>query len=128
MKSDLALTDDLYRAIIARVTNGKTSSADLDSHERGQVLDELARLSGRGARPEYVAEDEPQLRLIRLLWHQCAELGALRDCSEQGLRRFVRRVAKVDALAWLSPAGANKVIEGLKIMRARAERAKAGEA
>ena len=43
-KKMLRLSDELYRAIIARVTGGKRSSALLDTAERGRLLDELRRL------------------------------------------------------------------------------------
>ncbi len=43
-KKALRLSDELYRAIIARVTGGKRSSAALDAAERGRLLDELRRL------------------------------------------------------------------------------------
>jgi len=54
------------------------------------------------------------------LWADLSALGALRDPSEKALRRFVKRVAKVDSLAWLGPHEANAVIEALKQWRKRA--------
>ncbi len=49
-KKALRLSDELYRAIIARVTGGKRSSAALDAAERGRLLDELRRLGFQSAR------------------------------------------------------------------------------
>ncbi|HLW69823.1 MAG TPA: regulatory protein GemA [Candidatus Binataceae bacterium] len=140
-KKRLGLDDTTYRGIIARVCDGKTSAAELDERERRALLDEFKRLGFREGASYTKSLDEfddrePQAKLIRCLWADLAALGALRDPSEKGLRRLVKRVAKVDSLAWLGPQEANAVIEALKQRRrwsvagarlSRAERLAAAE-
>jgi phage gp16-like protein len=149
-KKSLRLSDELYRAIIARVTGGKRSSAALNSAERGRLLDELRRLgfqsgtprrgelgsrrrrdegsasSGVTAQPGSWIADEPQAatqaRMIHLLWWNLGRAAKLRDASDRGLRHFVRRQTGRDALEWLSANEANGVIEGLKAWRRRVAR------
>ena len=147
-KKMLRLNDELYRAIIARVTGGKRSSALLDTAERGRLLDELRRLGfpsdgprrrHRGAiaaitpasaapvgRATHAAEavahaphGAAQARKIWTLWRKLAAAAKLRDPSARGLRQFVRRQTGRDALEWLTAAEANSVIEGLKAWRRR---------
>ncbi len=147
-KKSLRLSDELYRAIIARVTGGKRSSASLDAAERGRLLDELRRLGFESKRPQggelaslvrshdgtasnapakqpsaWVAHEPhaaAQARKIHLLWWKLAMVAKLRDASARGLRQFVRRQTGCDALEWLSANKANDVIEGLKAWRRRA--------
>jgi len=123
-KTRLKLDDATYRGIIARICGGKTSAGDLDERERHALLDELKRLGFREGGSytrslDQFDDREPQAKLIRCLWADLAALGALRDSSEKALRRFVKRVAKVDSLTWLGPLEANAVIEALKAMKAR---------
>jgi phage gp16-like protein len=151
-KKSLRLSDELYRAIIARVTGGKRSSAALDAAERGRLLDELRRLgfqsneprnvelasrvrshdgiaaNGRAKQPESSIAHEPhgaaQARKIHLLWRKLGKGAKLRDASERGLRHFVRRQTGCDALEWLSAKEANDVIEGLKAWQRRSAKQK----
>lgn len=67
-KQTLALLDDDYRAIIARMCGGKTSAADLTGLERARLLTEFKRLGWKegggpdhGAKPDVV---EPYHKLI----------------------------------------------------------------
>jgi hypothetical protein len=59
------------------------------------------------------------IRKIRALWVALHNLGALRDASEQALAAFVKRQTGRDALAFLTPADANKAIGALKAWCAR---------
>jgi hypothetical protein len=121
--------DPDYRALLGQLFPGRNSAAQLSLKELGELLDHLARLGGgvNVRRPVRVEEAEPQLKLIRFLWDELAQFGALHDSSEVALRHFVRRVTKVDSLRWLTPLQASAVIEGLKAWRRRANRAKAEE-
>jgi phage gp16-like protein len=149
-KKLLRLSDELYRAIIARVTGGKRSSAVLDTAERGRLLDELGRLGfqSRGTKTRVVTAIAPdarggaialpverkeaaaahpphaagQARKIRMLWRKLGKAAKLRDASERGLRHFVRRQTGRDALQWLTAHEANDVIEGLKAWHRRLAR------
>jgi phage gp16-like protein len=142
----LRLSDELYRAIIARVMRAKGLSARLDAAARGRLLDELRRrgfkpgkrnagkarsatplrrafaaLSPLDAGAGRAGFDRPhtaaQARRIRLLWRKLAEVKKLPDAAERGLRSFVRRQTGRDALEWLSAPEAQAVIEGLKAWR-----------
>jgi phage gp16-like protein len=124
-KKRLGLDDETYRAVIARVCNGKTSAGDLDQTERGKLPNEFQRFGFlEGASYTTNLDDfddrEPQARLIRALWADLTAIRALHDCSEKALRSFIKRVAKSDSIRWLTAQQANAVIEGLKAMKARA--------
>lgn len=130
-KANLALADDSYRAILARVA-GVGSAADLDAAGRARVLAHFkslgwdpSRASGRtraartaGARQPAGAND-PLVRKIRALWLSLWQLGALADPEEAALAAFVKRQTRVDAPDWLTPAQCNAVIEALKSWCAR---------
>lgn len=118
-KSNLALADDSYRAILERVA-GVESSAKLDAAGRRKVLDhfkslgwnpEGARRKRAGDRPRASTWAAPK---IRALWLSLYHLGELTDPSESALAAFVKRQTGSDALQWLTPAEANAAIEGLK--------------
>jgi phage gp16-like protein len=122
-KKRFRLDDETYRAMLKRVT-GKSSSADLDAAELGRVLDEFKRLGFTEGNSFTKSIDdfddpEPHARLIRALWADCVAAGVIHDASERALRKFIRRVARVDTIQWLDSRQANKVIEALKSMRAR---------
>ena len=152
-KKMLRLSDELYRASIARVTGGKRSSALLDTAERGRLLDELRRLGFRSDVPRrrqrnaitaitpasaapvvrathdaqavaLAPHGAAQARKIHMLWRKLAAAAKLRDPSARGLRHFVRRQTGRDALEWLTAAEANSVIEGLKAWRHRVANSK----
>jgi len=130
-KKKLGLNDDLYREFLHQLT-GKASAGDLTAAERAFVLDGMRRLGFKNDRlPDYdrraqqlaaaAVADEQTHVVIRGLWAECHAVGAVRDPSPAALRAFVCRMAKVEALAWLSLDQAAKVIEGLKAMRDRAQ-------
>jgi len=124
-KKRLNLDDATYRAIIARVCAGNTSAANLDQDERGKLLDEFKRLGflEGGSYTKKLSDfndREPAARLIRALWADLEAFGAIQDASEKALRNFVKRQTGKAALQWLTAVDANKVIEGLKAMKARA--------
>jgi phage gp16-like protein len=127
-RRQMALTDEQYRDILARVT-GQSSSKALDAGQLHAVLADLRRL-GWQARParKRAFSSKPQVRMIHALWAELAPFVASHD--EAALRAFVRRQTKtpatpdgVDAPAFLDAAQATRVLEGLKAWLAR-ERAK----
>jgi phage gp16-like protein len=143
-KRELALSDDSYRAIIARVTGDRVdSSADMTATERGKLLDELRRLGAgkktagrktatRGggasaktgeARPFKPAKTKQQ-EMIRGLWLELAEIGEIKDASEAALATYILRQAKVESLQWVSSDKAQSVIGGLRgwLRRAKKQR------
>ena len=115
-KKALGLSDDDYRALLARV--GKVgSAADLDIAGRVRVLREFERLGWKPAptgQPKPRLCREPQARKIRALWLALYGAGVVRNADESALLTYVRRQGQVDRLEWLSVAAASKVIEALK--------------
>ena len=122
-RRELAMQDEDYRAMLSGMTalGGKTSSADLGIKGLEIVLRALkdrgfkVRAKPGKAKPaSRKLADDSQSRLIRSLWIQLHEAGAVRDSSESALASYVRRVTSVDDLAWLNTRQASSVIEQLK--------------
>ena len=129
-KTQLGLDDDTYRAMLWAVARVK-SAADLDWGGRKKVLDHL-KSKGFKVRPakksgaQRLASDD-QSRMVRGLWIELHQAGAVRDPSEQALASYVKRMTKVDQLEWLNGKQMTVVIEALKKWLARLESdAKAG--
>ena len=119
-KKALALTDEDYRAILARVA-GVASSAGLDDAGADAVLAEFARLGWTATR-RFAGKtaSKPGVRLIFGLWSELGRLGAV-TATRPALSAFVERQTGVANPEWLSAAEVNKVIEGLKAMVKRAK-------
>lgn len=116
MAKELALTDDCYRARVSTASAGRTQSAgDLTDAERAALIKALRGL-GAGKKAPY--RQTPQMAMIRGLWIELAELGAVRDRSERALASFVRRQTRIE-LGRLDPRAAEQVIEALKSWRDR---------
>lgn len=128
-RRQLALAEDDYRAILARVT-GRASSRDCTERQLEAVLGEFKRLgwvpkAGKSGGGGY---DKPHVRKIYALWQDACRLGAFGDTSKSTLRAFVERQTRPapgqrgrDAPEFCSPTEANRVSEGLKAMIRRAE-------
>ncbi|MBW4056961.1 MAG: regulatory protein GemA [Proteobacteria bacterium] len=65
--------------------------------------------------------DDDQSRMIRGIWIELHEIGAVRDPSEKALASYVKRMTTVAALQWLDVKQAQLVIEALKKWRKRVE-------
>jgi phage gp16-like protein len=134
-KRELKLQEGDYRAVLAS-TVGKESCSDMSEAELDAVLKRLKELGftvqvksskggtlspkSRHKRPA----SKRQKDLIRALWINCYQVGAVDNRFEQALNAFVKRLTGVDNIEWLRDTReANKVIEALKNMYAR----KAGE-
>ena len=126
-KRDLSMDDDTYRAILQRIGK-KASSADLTIPELEKVLEHLKR-SGFKVRskskaapkqkPEQAKPSRPlaqdlESKKIRALWLFLHELGAVKNPSEEALAAYVKRIAGVDALQWISGQQAERLIETMK--------------
>lgn len=114
MRTQLALDDDTYRAMLRQLT-GADSAAELNPQQRGQVLDHLTRLklalvraSDRAAYPERPAttDSNPQLQKIEALLTEAKQPWsyAVGIC---------KRVCKKDRLEWCTSAELGKVIAAL---------------
>ena len=111
------LDDDARRDVILKVT-GKTSSAALTPNELGTVLDAIkGRLPvSRGAGRGRALADSPHARKARALWLSLWNLGAVDSPSEEALAAFAERQCGVQALQWVRPAEASRIIEALRGM------------
>jgi hypothetical protein len=108
----LAMVDDSYRALLMRVT-GKSSSKDCTDEQLDAVIAEFKRLGFvEEKRPQRPRSDKAYVRMIYGIWGDLKPYVA--NHSHRALQTFVRRQAQVDAPEFLSPEGANLVIEGLK--------------
>ena len=125
-KRDLSLDDDTYRSILLRFGR-KESSSDLTVPELEQVLEHLkrsgfkVRSKGKPAKPKAVKAkpsrplaQDAESKKIRALWLFLHELGAVKNPSEEALAAYVKRIAGVDALQWISGEQAERLIETMK--------------
>lgn len=125
-KKDLKLTDENYRAIMARIT-GRSSSAECSERQLEQLLAEFRRQGwtpkpGKGGgKPS----DKPYVRKIYALWREAGIVGAVDNASKEALRAFVTRQTGKSAPEFLAASEANKVSEALKAMIARVPRTEA---
>jgi phage gp16-like protein len=118
-KARLGWDEEAYRAFLWGVT-GKESAALLDGKELAAVLDGMRR-AGFAEKLRRVKEEErgratlPQLEYIKGMWAVCA-----RNKSEAALAAFVRRIAHVAALRFLTVETARDVILALRDMTGKA--------
>lgn len=125
-KRDLSLDDETYRSILQRFGR-KESSSDLTVPELEQVLEHLkrsgfkVRSKGKPAKPKAVKTkpsrplaQDAESKKIRALWLFLHELGAVKNPSEEALATYVKRIAGVDALQWISGEQAERLIETMK--------------
>ena len=124
-KRDLSMDDDTYRAILLRFGK-KASSADLTIPELEKVLEHLKRSGFKvrsksksapkpaQAKPSRPLAQDLESKKIRALWLFLHELGAVKNPSEEALAAYVKRIAGVDALQWISGEQAERLIETMK--------------
>ncbi|HFC8543206.1 TPA: gp16 family protein [Neisseria weaveri] len=133
-KTQLMMADSDYRALLANLSCGKTSSTKLTLSElelavqamkaRGFVITTKAQAAEKEdlkVRPAHKAVDA-QIKKIRALWLALHDLGEVRSPSELSLAKFVKRMTGVDYHGWLDSDNASKVIEHLKEWEKRALR------
>lgn len=117
-KRELALDDDIYRAMLERRT-GKHSTAQMTVPQLKMVLDMLKQHGfkvrvKKSPRITRTLDPSAQARKVRSLWLLLHQLGAVTDPSERALARYVYRITRIDALQWLSEKQMVMVIESLK--------------
>ncbi len=125
-RRDIDMADETYRALVARVAGGKTSSADCSVPELERIIGHLKKAGFKVRKPKATrpAEsrplaDDPESRKLRALWILLHQLGATASASESSLAAYVKRMAGVDALQFARPSDRYALIEGLKAWAAR---------
>jgi len=135
---DLALAEVSYRDLLERET-GKRSAADCSEDQLDKAIKAFEALGwkpkrkGRRGRKQAAGPGlawpagptpsesvRPLLGKARALWRALHDLGVVRDAGDPALAAFVRRQTRIEALEWLTPGEAYKVIEALKAMCKRA--------
>ena len=133
LKDLLKLDDDTYRDILSGY--GVKTSTKLTIVKADQLIDDLtAKATAAGVwekrKPAAKAKatrklaDDDQSKMIRGIWIELHEMGAVRDSSEAALASYVKRMSGVSALQWLDVYQAQSIIESLKKWRKRIEDAK----
>lgn len=123
---DLGLDDATYRALLARLFNGKTSSKDLSEAQLDALLEHFKSLGFKPARSQPRRAGNRKMasgevpRKLRALWLSLYHLGAVRDPREEALAAYVKRTTGVEALQWLDVQSGSNAVEGLKKMAERA--------
>lgn len=124
-KRDLRMVDADYRQAVLTASGGRAeSSADLSIVELEKLISHLkrcgftVRIKGKAgaakAKPSRPLVGDPESRKIRALWLMLHELGVVKNSSEEALAAYVKRVARVDALQWITGQQAETLIETLK--------------
>lgn len=117
-KKKRRIEDDDYRAVIERITGGKTNTAkDLSTPQLVRLVEWVMGKARPAPVPRGRAPaDAPHHKKAWALWLNLWELGALDDGSEAALTAFVRRQTGIAALNWWHGAEASPVIEALRAM------------
>ncbi|PMI33538.1 hypothetical protein BCT30_05040 [Enterovibrio norvegicus] len=139
-KRELQLDDDTYRALLKRET-GSDSCKEMKKDELDKVLSAMERQGFKRKKSTNPKQSEKRLSpktqgkpdvisKIRALWITMAKEGIIRDGSETALDAYVRRMTKrqtskgIDHVAWCSDIQATRVLEGLKLWKARSHHKK----
>ncbi|WP_311515316.1 gp16 family protein [Oligella urethralis] len=117
-KRELGMDDETYRAILMEIGN-EDSSTKLTVSELEQVLEHMKKCGfkvvpkSKKIGKMTMANDE-QSKMIRGLWLELHNLGAVQNPSEYSLSRYVKRITGIDLLQWTTAKQKSKVIETLK--------------
>ncbi|MBI1214531.1 MAG: DUF1018 domain-containing protein [Alphaproteobacteria bacterium] len=111
------MAEDSYRAMLQRIT-GRSSCSAMTLKQLEDVVAEFKRLGFKPKPPKRAGQrkqaDGAQATMIRALWLDLHNLGAVADPSEEALNAFVKRSCKVPALQWIDPYQADRVIKALR--------------
>jgi phage gp16-like protein len=127
-KSQLGLNDDEYRDFLESLTNLR-SCADMSISQMEAVIQSMFRL---GFKPKSVnpahspptshKADPSQTDKIRAMWIDLGKRGIVRTPTEPALRKFIKRITKVDSIEWLSIDESSAVIAALGEMGKKNDR------
>ncbi len=130
-RRDLALSEADYRALVARMAEGRTdSSGELTDAERRHLLHYFRVTCGwepkRKDRRKYsppsrhkAPEKKTQADKIRAMWISLGKAGVVREPSEKALGKFCYRLTKKYSPDWLRHDEAVTVITALQTWAAR---------
>lgn len=109
--------DGPWRDFLENVV-GKRSLREMSGGQLARVLDALRERGAPRTTPAPVIRRDLATRtqsdLIRQLWRDLHELGAVDHAGEDAIGAFVLRMTGVHTLQWLDTRNANRVIEALK--------------
>lgn len=133
MRREIGIDEDAYRALVDRVSGGRTtSSASLGAKARGVLIGELRRLGGgrkggasKGGGGPARAGSRPlsggaMPAKARALWLALYHLGEVEDPAESALDSFCHRQTGIQRLGWCEIDQIGDVIEALKAWCGRA--------
>ena len=130
-RKQLAMSDDTYRSLLREISKDRTdSSGELTHVERAQLLKHMERCGFKARKPKQnrrapakpdlpIGDDRDQVKMIRGLWIELHEFGAVRDASELAMCAYVKRVTRKDHPKFLDIDQASDIIEQLKKWRDR---------
>ncbi len=131
-KTKLQMDDDSYRANLAAVSNGKTSSKELTILQLEAALSRFQQLGFKPLatgkkRLSPSSKDQPDERsVIRALWIFMAEQRFIRDSSETALNSYIKRMTAqknggegIAECTWLRYEDAAYVVNTLKFWAKR---------
>jgi phage gp16-like protein len=131
-KTELGWDEEFYRGIwlpmqgASKDKAGRYSASTLNIGQLYKAVEEMKRLGfkvkAKADTSNRTLAGDPQSKLIRALWLELHELGAVRSPSESSLANYVKRQTGVEDLHWLSSAQSSRVIEALKLWRKRVKK------
>lgn len=126
-RRDIHMAEDTYRALVAQLADGKTSSADCTVPELERIIDHLKKAGFKVRKPKAVQPAEhrplatdPESKKLRAVWLLLHQIGATHSNTEAALAAYVKRMTGVDDLHFARrPSDKFRAIEGLKAWAAR---------
>lgn len=113
----LSIDDDSYRDLL-NTRYDKRSRIDLTDSQLVDLVEHFKTLGFKPTRPKRTTRnrstDSETTTKMRALWHALYNLGAVNSAGEPALVAFVKRQTGVDALQFVRPQQAFRVIEALK--------------
>ena len=117
-RRDLGLADDAYRALVGRISGGRTeSSGDLDQAERRALIEHFRRSGfgkAAGRSPARGQDARAQAGKLRALWYSLHALGVVRSTDDLALASFVCRHTGIQVMRWNRVEDLGRATECLK--------------
>lgn len=110
IKKQLGLDDETYRELLQGLV-GKSSSAEMNRHERWTVLQEMGRLGASTSVPPRKPQAPPPEK-ARLLY-KIESLLAEKDRPLEYAHAMAKRMFKVDLIQWCDPDQLRRIVAAL---------------